>query len=53
MLKDEIIEKVYSNYRIKKVPILFTVECINAIEDVLEALRKERPYATISDLFDE
>lgn len=53
MLNEEIIEKYYCNKNIHKIPILFACECLKAIEQVLEEIRKENPYATISELFDE
>lgn len=53
MLKEEILEKYYCNKHTVKIPILFACECFTAVEQVLEDIRKENPYATISELFDE
>jgi hypothetical protein len=53
MLKEEILEKYYANKHTVKVPVLFASECFTAMERVLEEIRKEKPYATISELFDE
>lgn len=53
MIKEEIMEKYYSNKHTKNIPILFVCECFTAIERVLEEIRKENPYATVSELFDE
>jgi hypothetical protein len=53
MLKEEILEKYYANKHTVKVPVLFASECFTAMERVLEEIRKENPYATISELFDE
>ena len=53
MLKEEIMEKYYSNKHTKCIPVLFVCECFTAIERVLEEVRKENPYATLAELFDE
>lgn len=53
MLKEEIMEKYYSNKHTKCIPVLFVCECFTAIERVLEEIRKENPYATLAELFDE
>lgn len=51
MLKEEILEKYFSNKHTAKIPVLFASECFTSIERVLDEIRKENPYATISDLF--
>ena len=51
MLKEEIFEKYYENKHTAKIPVLFASECFTSIERVLDEIRKENPYATISDLF--
>lgn len=53
MLNEEIVEKYYCNKHTHKVPVLFACECLTAIERVIDEVRKENPYATISELFDE
>ena len=53
MLKEEIMEKYYSNKHTKNIPVLFVCECFTAIQRVLEEVRKENPYATLAELFDE
>ena len=50
MLKEEIFEKYYANKHTEKVPVLFASECFTSIERVLEEIRKENPYANISDI---
>ena len=50
MLKDEILEKIFSNKEMQKIPIGCQSTAVSVFEDVLEELRKENPYATISDL---
>ena len=50
MLKDEILEKIFSNKEMQKIPIGCQSTAVSVFEDVLEELRKENPYAVISDL---
>lgn len=51
MLKEEILEKYFSNKHTAKIPVLFASECFTSIERVLDEIRKENPHATLSDLF--
>ena len=51
MLKDEILEKIFSNKEIQKIPIGTQATAVSVFENVLEELRKENPYATLSELF--
>ena len=50
MLKDEILEKIFSNKEMQMIPIGCQSTAVSVFEDVLEKLRKENPYATISDI---
>ena len=50
MLKDEILEKIFSNKEMQMIPIGCQSTAVSVFEDVLEELRKENPYAVISDL---
>ena len=50
MLKDEILEKIFSSKEMQMIPIGCQSTAVSAFEDVLEELRKENPYANISDL---
>ena len=50
MLKDEILERIFSNKEMQKIPIGCQSTAVSVFEDVLEELRKENPYATLSDL---
>ena len=51
MLKDEILEKIFSNKEMQMIPIGCQSTAVSVFEDVLEELRKENPYASISELF--
>ena len=50
MLKDEILEKIFSNKEMQMIPIGCQSTPVSVFDDVLEELRKENPYATISEL---
>ena len=50
MLKDKILEKIFSNKEMQMIPIGCQSTAVSVFEDVLEELRKENPYATISDI---
>ena len=50
MLKDEILEKIFANKEMQMIPIGYQSTAVSVFEDVLEELRKENPYAVISDL---
>ena len=51
MLKDEILEKIFANKEMQMIPIGCQSTAVSVFEDVLEELRKENPYAVISELF--
>ena len=50
MLKDEILEKIFSNKEMQTIPIGTQATAVSVFEYVLEELRKENPYATLSEL---
>ena len=50
MLKDEILEKIFSNKEMQMIPIGCQSTAVSVFECVLEEIRKENPYANISDL---
>ena len=51
MLKDEILEKIFSNKEMQKIPLGTQATAVSVFEGVLEELRKEKPYASLSELF--
>ena len=50
MLKDEILEKIFSNKEMQMIPIGCQSTAVSVFEDILEELRKENPYAALSEL---
>lgn len=53
MFKDEILEKIFSNKEMQKIPIGCQSTAVAVINEVLEQIKEERPYESISELFDE
>ena len=51
MLKDEILEKIFSNKEMQKTPLGTQATAVSVFESVLEEFRKENPYASLSELF--
>ena len=51
MLKDEILEKIFNNKEMQKIPIGTQATAVNVFEEVLEELKEGKPYASISELF--
>ena len=50
IFKDEILEMIFANKEMQMIPIGCQSTAVSVFEDVLEELRKENPYATISEL---
>lgn len=53
MFSDEVIEKIYSDLRTRRIPVFNVSEMIRIFQDVLSQIKEDNPYATISELFDE
>lgn len=52
MLREDVLEMLYSNSKIQNVPIQFASECIKAFEEVLVKEKEVNPYESVSDLFE-
>lgn len=53
MFSDEVLEKIFLNREMQKIPIGTQSAIIRVFEDVIEEFRKENPYATLSSLLSE
>lgn len=51
MLKDEVLEKIFANKEMKTIPFGCQSTAVNALEEVLEELKEDNPYAILSELF--
>lgn len=52
MLSDDFLTKIFSHPEMQKIPVGAQSTAVHAMEDVLEEIRKENPYGTISELFE-
>ena len=52
MLSDNFLTKIFSNTEMQKIPIGAQSTAVHAFEEVLEEIRKENPYGSISELFE-
>lgn len=50
MLKDEILERIFANKEMQKIPIGCQDTAVRVFDDILEEIREENAYATISEL---
>lgn len=51
MFKDEILERIFADEEMNLIPIGCQSTVINVIERVLEKVREENPYVSLSELF--
>jgi hypothetical protein len=51
MLKDEILEMIFADEESHNVPIGYQSTMIHVVENVLDEIRRENPYAKLSELF--
>lgn len=51
MFSDEVLERIFSDKEIQTIPIGTQATAVNAVERVLEQIKEERPYASLSDIF--
>jgi hypothetical protein len=53
MFKDEILERIFSHEEMRTIPIGCQSTAVKAFQDILEEIKEENPYESISALFDE
>lgn len=51
MFSEEILERFFSDSEMQKIPIGTQATAVSAVERVLEQIKEERPYASLSELF--
>lgn len=51
MLNDTMLEKIFSNTDMQKIPIGYQSTAVKVFENVLDKMRGDNPNATISELF--
>ena len=52
MLSDDFLTRIFSNEEMQKIPIGCQSTAVHAIEEVLEQIKEENKYATVSELFE-
>ena len=53
MFDEKILHKIYSHEKMKKVPVLFQMEVVKVIEEVLEEEAREYPFLYLAHTFEE
>lgn len=51
-MKDEVLERIFAHKEMQKIPLGAQSTAVKAISDVLEQIKEENPYATVSELFE-
>lgn len=51
MFDDKILEKLFGHSEMQKIPVGCQSTAVSVFDDILDEIRKENPYATISELF--
>ena len=51
MFTDKILEMIFAHPEMQKIPVGCQSTAVSAFDDVLEEIRKENPYGSISELF--
>lgn len=52
VLKDNVLEIIFADREIKKIPLGAQSTAVNTIERILEQIKEGNPYASLSELFD-
>lgn len=50
MIKDEILERIFSKKEMQTIPIGTQATAVSVFEQVLEEIREENPYADLSTI---
>lgn len=50
MLNDEILERIFANKEMQKIPIGTQATAVSVFEHVLEKIKEEKPYVNVSEL---
>lgn len=50
MLRDDLLEKIFADKEMQTIPIGAQSTAISVVERILEEIKEENPYATLSDI---
>lgn len=53
MFIDEVLEKIFAHPEMQKIPIGCQSTAVHVFQEVLEEIKEENPYGTISELLSE
>lgn len=53
MFRDDILEKIFSDREMQTLPVGYQSLAVEVLYEIFEKIKEERPYASISELFDE
>lgn len=51
MFSDEILERIFADEEMQKIPIGAQATAVSSIERILGQIKEENPYASLSELF--
>ena len=51
-MKDEVLERIFAHQEMQTIPLGAQSTAVKAISEVLEQIKEENPYATLSELFE-
>lgn len=51
MLNESLLEKIFADKHIQKLPVAEQTSVADVIERILEEIKEENPYVSISELF--
>ncbi len=51
-MKDEVLERIFAHREMQTIPLGAQSTAVKAISEVLEQIKEENPYATLSELFE-
>lgn len=51
MFTDDVLEKIFSHPEMRTIPVGAQSTAVHAFQEVMDDIRKENPYGTISELF--
>lgn len=51
MFSDEILERIFADKEFQKIPIGCQSTSVSVFERILEQIKEENPYASLSELF--
>lgn len=50
MFRDDLLEKIFSDKEMQKIPIGTQATAVSVIERILEQVKEDNPYASLSDI---